>query len=71
VLEGRLVYFGTVHPDVTSVTIVTPRDVRTLVPTKDFHAIVAVYDGPFPGGTATATAHFKDGRELTRTLHVE
>ena len=43
------------HPDVASVTITTPRDVRTLVPTSD-HAIIAVYDGLFPGGTATATA---------------
>jgi hypothetical protein len=71
VLEGRIVYFGTVHPDVASVTIVTPRDVRSLVPSKDFPAIVTVYAGLFPGGTATAIAHFKDGRTVARSLHVE
>jgi hypothetical protein len=70
VIDGRIVYFGTVHPDVATVTITTPRDVRTLVPTKD-HAIIAVYAGLFPGGKATATAHLKDGSEVTRALHVE
>ena len=33
-----------------SVTIRTPRDVRTLVPSSPAHAILAVYDGRFPGG---------------------
>ena len=70
IVSGRIVFSGTVHPDVTSVTITTPRDIRTLVPTKE-HAIIAVYAGLFPGGKATATAHFKDGREVTRTLYVE
>lgn len=71
VLEGRIVYWGRVHPDVVSVTIKTPRDVRTLIPSKDFHMIVAVYDGLFPGGKATATAHVRNGKEVTRALHVE
>jgi hypothetical protein len=71
IVDGRIVFSGTVHPDVVSVTITTPRDVRTLVPTKDFHAIVAVYAGLFPGGKATATARFNDGKEVRRTLYVE
>ncbi len=70
IVSGRIVFSGTVHPDVTSVTITTPRDIRTLVPTKQ-HAIIAVYAGLFPGGKATATAHFDDGHEVTRTLYVE
>jgi hypothetical protein len=70
VIDGRIVYFGLAHPDVVSVTLTTPRDVRTLVPTPD-HTILAVYAGLFPGGQATATAHLKDGREVTQALHVE
>ena len=68
---ARIVFHGTVHPDVQTVTIRTPRDVRTLVPSADAHAILAVYDGRFPGGTVTATARFKDGKEVTRSLYVE
>jgi hypothetical protein len=71
VLDGRIVYWGRTSPDVTAVTIKTPRDVRTLIPSQDFHMFVAVYDGLFPGGKATATAHLRDGRTLTRSLHVE
>ena len=67
----RIVFCGRVHADVVSVTIRTPRDVRTLVPSSDVHAILAVYDGHFPGGKVTATARMKDGREVTRALHVE
>jgi hypothetical protein len=70
-LGSRIVFHGRVHPDVASVTIRTPRDVRTLVPSSDVHAILAVYDGHFPGGEVTATARMKDGREVTRALHVE
>ena len=46
-LEGRLVFHGQVHPDVATVTIRTPRDVRTLVPSEGF--VLAVYDRPVPG----------------------
>jgi hypothetical protein len=70
VIDGRIVFSGTVHPDVRTVTITTPRDVRTLVPTRA-HAIIAVYAGLFPGGKATATARFDDGTEVTRSLYVE
>ncbi|MDA0170240.1 hypothetical protein OJ998_14175 [Solirubrobacter taibaiensis] len=71
VVEGRIVFSGTVHPDVVSITITTPHDVRTLIPTPEHHAFVTVYAGRFPGGEATATARFKDGRTVTRSLYVE
>ncbi|MDA0164899.1 hypothetical protein OM076_31810 [Solirubrobacter ginsenosidimutans] len=71
VLDNRTVYWGRVYEDVVSVTIRTPRDVRTLVPSGLAHAIIAVYDGGFPTGKVTATAHMKDGREVTRTLYSE
>jgi hypothetical protein len=71
VLSSRIVFWGRVYKDVVSVTIRTPRDVRTLVPSGPAHAILAVYDGRFPGGEVTATARFKDGREVTRTLYSE
>lgn len=71
VLEGRIVFSGLVHPDVVSITITTPHDVRTLIPTPEHHAFVTVYAGQFPGGEATATARFKDGRTVTRSLYVE
>jgi hypothetical protein len=71
VLNGRILFQGRVHPDVVSVTIRTPRDVRTLIPSSPAHVILAVYDGHFPAGKVTATARMKDGREVTRTLYSE
>jgi hypothetical protein len=71
VQPARIVFSGRVHKDVVSVTITTPRDVRTLVPSGPAHVILAVYDGRFPGGKVTATARLKDGREVTRTLYSE
>lgn len=67
----RIIFAGRVHADVATVTIRTPRDVRTLVPSPDGHVILAVYEGRFPGGRVTATARMKDGREVTRSLYVE
>jgi hypothetical protein len=69
--SSRIIFSGRVHADVVSVTIRTPRDVRTLIPSSPAHAILAVYDGRFPGGKVTATARMKDGREVTRTLYSE
>jgi hypothetical protein len=71
VVEGRIVFSGIVHPDVVSITITTPHDVRTLIPTPEHHAFVTVYAGRFPGGEASATARLKDGRTVTRSLYVE
>jgi len=71
VLSHRIVFWGRAHPDVVSVTIKTPRDVRTLIPSVDLHFVMAVYDGQFPAGKATATARLRDGKEVTRSLYVE
>lgn len=70
VLKGRTTISGRVHPDVLSVTLKTPRDVRTLVPSKLGHFILAAYEGTFPTGTVTATARMRDGRTVTRGIYV-
>jgi hypothetical protein len=70
VLRGRTTISGEVDPSVVSVTIRTPRDVRTLVPSQPDHLILAVYDGTFPTGDVTATAHLNTGRDLTRSVYV-
>ncbi|HEV2813141.1 MAG TPA: hypothetical protein VGW10_07825, partial [Solirubrobacteraceae bacterium] len=59
---GRMAIRGQCHPDVVRVTLRTPRDVRTLVPSPVGRAILAVYDGDFVAGDAIITAHFGDGR---------
>jgi len=58
---GTTIISGAARADVRSITITTPRDVRTLVPTSPAHAFIAVYDGGFPTGKIVTTAHFADG----------
>lgn len=70
VLLGRTTISGEVDPSVVSVTIRTPRDVRTLVPSRPDHLILAVYEGTFPTGDVTATAHLNTGRDVTRSVYV-
>jgi hypothetical protein len=65
---GLTTFDGTVAPGVTAVTLTTPRDVRTLIPTGPLHAILAVYDGTFPSGVVRVTARFRDGHTRTETL---
>ena len=65
-LPGRTIVMGTASSDVTSVTLTTPRDVRTVRPGAG-GVFLAVYDGPFYGGTVRATAHLKNGRDTTVT----
>jgi hypothetical protein len=67
-LPGTTMVYGRARDDVASLTIATPRDVRTLVPSPRAHAFLAVYDGDFPTGEIVITAHFKDGtsREADR-----
>jgi hypothetical protein len=67
VLEGRTTISGQVDASVVSITLRTPRDVRTLIPSKD-HLILAVYEGTFPTGNVTAIAHTRDGREVSRRI---
>jgi hypothetical protein len=69
-LTGRTIISGRVHPDVLTVTLKTPRDVRTLVPSELGRLILAAYDGTFPTGTVTATARMRDGRTVTRGVYV-
>jgi hypothetical protein len=67
-LPGETIVYGTARSDVRSITITTPRDVRTLVPSSAAHSFIAVYDGGFPTGEIVTTAHFADGtsREVDR-----
>jgi hypothetical protein len=65
-LPGGTIFSGMARDDVKSVTIATPRDVRTLVPSQRAHAFIAVYDGTFPTGETVITTTFTDG-----TTHVD
>jgi hypothetical protein len=66
VLRGRVSISGEVDPSVVSVTLRTPRDVRTLIPRN--HLFLAVYEGTFPTGEVVATARLNTGRSVTRRL---
>jgi hypothetical protein len=66
VLQGRTTIHGRVDPSVLSVTLRTPRDVRTLVPSQ--HLILAVYEGTFPTGEVVATAHLENGGSVSRRM---
>lgn len=48
-------------------TIATPRDVRTIIPSARAHAFIVAYDGSFPTGVIVMTSTFKDG--TTRVQH--
>lgn len=67
-LPGRTALSGQVLGGVESVTLVTPRDTRTLQPSAEGRAILAVYDGSFPGKDITTIAHFSDGRSVEQTF---
>ncbi len=67
-LRGLTTIHGTAHPDVGSVTVASPRDVRTLRPSRRLHAILVIYDGTFPTGNVTLTATFRDGGTHRDTL---
>lgn len=67
-LPGLTLIAGLAAPDVVTVTITTPRDVRTLRPTGPQHAFIAVYDGYFYSSIVTITAQLKDGHTITQTI---
>ncbi len=67
-LPGRTIVTGVARPDVVSVTLSTPSDVRTLRPAGPLHAILAVYDGFFLRGDLTATIRLRDGRVETEEI---
>lgn len=64
---GRLVLYGRTTPSVTSVTIRSPRDIRTVKPSLGSGAFVAVYDGTFQNQAITVTAHLPGGRSVSIT----
>jgi hypothetical protein len=64
----RIIFSGTVDPDVKQVTIATPRDVRTLVPSSQAHALLIAYDGDFPTGEIVMTSTFKDGHTVEQRI---
>ncbi len=67
-LPGRTIITGVALPDVASVTLTTPSDVRTLRPSGPRHLLIAVYDGAFYQGQSSATIRLRDGRTLTEPV---
>jgi hypothetical protein len=67
-LPGQTIITGTADADVVSVTLVTPRDVRTLRPSGPKHAFIVVYDGVFFRGALTATVELRDGHTVTEQV---
>ncbi|MDA0180128.1 hypothetical protein OJ997_07465 [Solirubrobacter phytolaccae] len=62
-LPGRTIVTGEAPPDVVTVTIRTPRDVRTVKPVGGL--FMAVYDGAFYTGEIVVTGRRADGTTLT------
>jgi hypothetical protein len=67
-LPGRTIVTGTAEADVVSVTLATPRDVRTLRPSGPEHTFIVVYDGQFFRGALTAAIALRDGRTVTESV---
>jgi len=67
-LPGRTIITGRADADVAAVTIVTPRDVRTLRPTGPGRVLIAVYDGQFFSGSITATVLLRNGRRVPEQI---
>jgi len=67
-LPGRTILTGIARPDVTSITLSSPSDVRTLRPSGPLHTILAVYDGYFLRGNLTATVRLRGGRVQTEQI---
>lgn len=63
-LPGLQFVAGQALPNVRAITIKTPRDVRTLVPSQPAHAYLAVYDGTFASGSLRQTVTFDDGTSV-------
>lgn len=60
-LAGRTAVSGVAGPEVASVTIATPRDVRTVTPSSRARRFAVVYDGDFPVGEIVVSARLRDG----------
>ena len=61
-LAGRTSMYAQCSADVERVTLRTPRDVRTLVPSAAGRTVLAVYDGEFVGGEMEFIAHLRGGK---------
>ena len=68
-LPGHTIVTGEADADVVSVTLATPRDVRTLRPSGPQHVFIVVYDGQFYRGAITATIELRDGRTVTEAVN--
>jgi len=66
-VPGRTVLTGSASAEVQSITLRTPRDIRTLRPGPS-GLFMAVYDGIFYDGEVRADAHMRDGRTVTQTF---
>jgi hypothetical protein len=64
-LPGHTILYGAALPTVRQLTIESPRDVRTLVPSPNARSFLVVYDGTFPAGQFKLTATFNDGSKKT------
>jgi hypothetical protein len=67
-LPGRTIITGIALPDVVSVTLTTPSDVRTLRPSGRHHLVIAVYPGVFYQADPTATILLRDGKTITESI---
>ena len=66
-VPGRTLVTGSATSGVESITLRTPRDIRTLRPGPG-GLFMAVYDGAFYDGRIEAIAHMRDGRTITQTF---
>jgi hypothetical protein len=64
-LAGRTMVSGQCGADVERVTLRTPRDVRTLVPSATGRAVLAVFDGDFVDGELVLTYRLRGGKSVT------
>lgn len=67
-LPGTTYFAGPVVPDVRTLTLKSPRDVRTVVPSSPAHAYLVVYDGTFTAGELRMTSTFGDGTSTTQVF---
>lgn len=67
-LPGVTYFAGPASADVRSITLQSPRDIRTIVPSSPAHAYLVVYDGTFTTGKMRMTSTFTDGRSTTTSF---
>jgi hypothetical protein len=68
VQAGDTLVGGQAGADVTSITLTTPDDVRTVVPQGRNHDFIAVYDGVFYSGNVTAVIRTRNGRTYSEQV---